>query len=60
MPGLAEHPPEGSAPKWDSLAHINLIVAPESSFDVTLEVEDFAALISVPAITDYLKNRGIE
>lgn len=47
-------------PKWDSLAHINLMVALESSFDVTLEVEDFAALISVPAILEYLRGRGIE
>jgi hypothetical protein len=36
------------------------MVALESSFDVTLEVEDFAALISVPAILDYLRSRGIE
>jgi acyl carrier protein len=47
-------------PKWDSLAHINLMVALESNFDVSLEVEDFAALTSVPAILDYLRSRGIK
>jgi acyl carrier protein len=47
-------------PKWDSLAHINLMVGLESSFDLNLEVEDFAALTSVPAILDYLRSRGIE
>jgi acyl carrier protein len=46
--------------KWDSLAHINLMVALESTFDVTLEVEDFANLTSVPAILSYLQSRGIE
>lgn len=46
--------------KWDSLAHINLMVALESTFDITLEVEDFASLTSVPAILAYLQNHGIE
>lgn len=57
---IQEHTHQKDLPKWDSLAHINLMVALESSFDVTLEVEDFAALISVPAILDYLRSRGIE
>jgi hypothetical protein len=35
-------------------------VALESSFDLSLEVEDFAALTSVPAILGYLRSRGIE
>lgn len=36
------------------------MVALESNFDVSLEVEDFAALTSVPAILNYLRSRGIE
>ena len=47
-------------PKWDSLAHINLMVALESTFDLMLEVEDFAKLTSVAAILSYLQSRGIE
>jgi acyl carrier protein len=39
---------------WDSLGHINLMVALETAFDITLEVEDFARLTSVPAILGYL------
>ena len=45
---------------WDSLGHINLMMALEQAFDVVLEVEDFAKLGSVPAIVEYLKNKGIE
>jgi acyl carrier protein len=45
---------------WDSMGHLNLMMALEQTFDITLEVEDFANLTSVPAILDYLKNRGID
>lgn len=51
---------QADLPKWDSLAHINLMVALESTFDLMLEVEDFAKLTSVPAILSYLQTRGIE
>lgn len=51
---------QADLPTWDSLAHINLMVALESTFDLTLEVEDFATLTSVPAILGYLQSRGIE
>jgi acyl carrier protein len=43
---------------WDSLGHINLMVALENTFDITLEVEDFARLTSVPAILAYLGGRA--
>ena len=46
--------------KWDSLAHVNLMVALESTFDLMLEVEDFEKLTSVPAILEHLKRHGIE
>jgi acyl carrier protein len=45
---------------WDSLGHINLMVALENTFDIALEVEDFARLTSMPAILAYLKDHGIE
>ena len=40
--------------RWDSLAHINLMVALESAFDVVLEVDDIGRLTSVPAIMAHL------
>jgi acyl carrier protein len=47
-------------PAWDSLGHLNLMMALEQTFDITLEVEDFADLTSVPAILAYLEKHGID
>jgi acyl carrier protein len=43
---------------WDSLAHVNLMMSLEQTFDLFLEVEDFAKLTSVPAILKYLREQG--
>jgi acyl carrier protein len=43
---------------WDSLGHVNLMMALEQTFNVFLDVEDFPNLISVPAITAYLRDNG--
>lgn len=47
-------------PAWDSLGHVNLMVALEETFDIELDVEDFPKLTSVQAILDHLKGEGIE
>jgi len=39
---------------WDSLGHVNLMMALEQSFGLYIEVEDFEALNSVPAILEYI------
>lgn len=44
---------------WDSLGHINVMMALEQTFNVFLDVEDFPRLNSVPAIIEYLKEQGI-
>lgn len=44
---------------WDSLGHVNLMMALEQTFGVYLDVEDFPKLNSVPAILQYLKDQGI-
>jgi acyl carrier protein len=36
--------------KWDSLGHLNLIVALEEEFDIVFEPEDIAKMTSVQAI----------
>ena len=41
---------------WDSLAHVNLVMALEKEFDLELEVEVFMELNSVEAILRYLEN----
>ena len=43
---------------WDSLAHVNLMMGLEQTFDLFLEVEDFTRLTSVPAILEYLREQG--
>jgi len=43
---------------WDSLAHVNLMMSLEQTFDLFLEVEDFAILTSVSAILKYLSEQG--
>ena len=45
---------------WDSLGHVNLMMTLEQTFDVMLDVEDFAGLNSVSAILEYLKKHGID
>lgn len=46
-------------PAWDSLAHVNLMIALEQTFDIQLEVEDFPKLNSVAAIQEYLVSHGV-
>ena len=44
---------------WDSLGHVNVMMTLEQTFDITLDVEDFPRLTSVPAIIEHLKTHGI-
>lgn len=43
---------------WDSIAHVNLMMSLEQTFDLSLEVEDFTQLTSVKAILGYLRGQG--
>ncbi|MCZ4313801.1 acyl carrier protein [Comamonadaceae bacterium G21597-S1] len=45
-------------PSWDSLGHVNLMLALEQTFGVYLDVEDFPTLNSVQAIMAYLKDHA--
>jgi acyl carrier protein len=45
-------------PSWDSLGQVNLIMAIEQTFDVYIEVEEFANLNSIPAILAFLERNG--
>lgn len=46
-------------PAWDSLGHVNLIMALEQTFGVYIEVEDFDRLKSVPSILEYLASQNV-
>jgi acyl carrier protein len=42
-------------PEWDSVGHLNLMLAIENTFDVTLEIDQMVDLTSVVAIIEYLE-----
>jgi acyl carrier protein len=44
---------------WDSLAHMQLVLAIESAFDVMLETDDVLALSSFPAACEILRRHGV-
>jgi acyl carrier protein len=46
-------------PTWDSVAHMQLIVAIEGVFDVMLETEEVLALSSFPEARNILRKHGI-
>lgn len=43
---------------WDSLKHMNLILALEEEFDVTFSDEEIVELLSVEIIVEVLKEKG--
>ena len=45
---------------WDSLKHMELIVGIEKLFDVILDGDEIALMISVPAVEAVLKKKGVE
>jgi acyl carrier protein len=55
---ITEQTKKEDLPQWDSLAHLNLMMTIEQTFDLALDVEDFDRLTSVPAIVELLKREG--
>lgn len=45
---------------WDSLRHMELVVALEETFGVTLSGDEIAAMTSVGAIEDTLRAKGVD
>lgn len=46
-------------PKWDSLAHVSLVAAIESEFDLTIDTADALRMTSYPATQLMLEERGL-
>ena len=46
-------------PKWDSLAHVSLIAALESEFEINLDISDAHALSSFAAAEMLLSEKGL-
>ena len=49
-----------SVPAWDSLNHLNVILAMESEFGIELSAEDAFAMSTVARIRDVLRTYGVE
>jgi acyl carrier protein len=47
----------GDVPEWDSLGHMNLMMALEEKFGVQVTTETITNLVSIPAIIDYLMEK---
>jgi len=43
---------------WDSMAHVNIVLAIENRFGVTIPLEQAALLMSVAEICEYLDANG--
>ncbi|MFY7867762.1 acyl carrier protein [Roseateles sp.] len=50
----------GSAPQWDSVAHMALVTELESVFDVMLDTDEILAMSSVAISREILAKHGVE
>ncbi|HRN51728.1 MAG TPA: acyl carrier protein [Anaerolineales bacterium] len=47
----------GELPAWDSMGHMDLMVALETAFGIEITAETISALISVPAILEHIQSK---
>ena len=57
---LTEETSPDTIPNWDSLTHINLLLALEAEFQVSLSPEDAMEMLSVRLIRMILTEHGAE
>lgn len=59
--GIESVPPDmsfGDVPQWDSMGHMEVMLLLEQRYGVEINAETIAALTSIPAIYNYLKDNG--
>ena len=49
----------GSIDTWDSLKHMELIVAIEQEYGISLTADEIVSMVNVGAIKGVLKNKGV-
>jgi len=49
-----------SIPSWDSLNHLNVVMALDMEFDIRLSLDEAVALRNVGSIRATLRNHGVE
>jgi acyl carrier protein len=57
---LLEESSQDTIASWDSLGHLNLVIALEEEFGIRLSAEDMLAMRSVRAIRQILLQSGAE
>ena len=58
--GLDEKSSMDTVGKWDSLRHMNLVLAFEEEFGAEIPDEDAEKLTTVGAVINYLKEKGFD
>lgn len=58
--GLDDDASPDTVSEWDSLSHLNLVMALESEFGVSLSAEDALQMRNVAAIRRLLGARGVQ
>ena len=48
----------GDLPEWDSMGHMEVMMALELNYNIEINADTIAALTSVPAIQSYLTDNG--
>jgi acyl carrier protein len=56
---LPEDASNETVPGWDSLHHLELMLALEMEFNVQISSEAMPALLSIDAIEEYLREQGV-
>lgn len=57
---LADDASPETISEWDSMSHLNLVMALESEFGISVSADDVLELRSVAAIRRLLRARGVE
>ena len=45
----------GDLPKWDSMGHMDLMLALETKFSISISADSIRELVSIPAILDAIQ-----
>jgi acyl carrier protein len=56
---IADNASMDNLTEWDSVAHINVVLALESQYGLSFSPDEILALSSVQKIEDVLKQRGV-
>lgn len=59
MDSIDETCSQATCEKWDSMAHLNLVVELQSEFGISLEPEEIGQMQSFKDVIEMLKTKGI-